>query len=153
MKTYFAYGTLIGTEAMRELAPSAQPVGAMRLEGYELDFAATSREGTGGCWLRPAEGGEVWGMQYQMTDADRESMDAAAGIPERLWVNIPVTLTDLHGNRVETTTYTIPDNPPPHRPTPDYTDKIRNGLATAAGIPADYAASTNRRLDALHGKG
>ena len=33
------------------------------------------------------------------------------------------------------------------------TSKAVTDLQTAAGIPADYAASTNRRLDALHGKG
>lgn len=149
MNTYFAYGTLIGTQAMQALAPSALPVGVMRLDGFELDFAETSKPGTGGCWLRPVEHGVVYGVQYEMTETDKTGMDAAAGVPEGLWVNLSVMLTDASGEPVTSTTYTIPGDPPAFRPTPEYTDKIRQGLATV-GIPQDYISRLNRRLDAMH---
>jgi hypothetical protein len=147
MKNYFAYGTLIDVPSMKAFAPSAEPIGLMRLDGYQMDFAETHQTGKGGCWLKPSAGGTVWGLQYQLSDADMERMDQASGVPERLWVHLPVVLTDLNGNRVSSVTYTIPNNPPPFRPGPDYVGKILAGLE-ALPFPSDYAAELRARVAA-----
>jgi hypothetical protein len=78
-------------------------------------------------------------MQYRLSDVDMERMDSASGVPLGLWVHLPVTLTDGEGRRVDSVTYTIPNNPPKFRPGPEYVAKILAGLA-ALPIPADYAA-------------
>jgi hypothetical protein len=147
MKSYFAYGTLLDVPSMQAFAPSAEPVGLMRLDGYQMDFAETHQKGKGGCWLKPAAGAVVWGLQYQLSDADMERMDKASGVPERLWVHLPVVLTDLNGDRVNSVTYTVPDNPPPFRPAKDYVAKILAGLAVLP-IPSDYAAEVRARIAA-----
>ena len=147
MKSYFAYGTLLDVPSMQAFAPSAQPVGLMRLDGYQMDFAETHQKGKGGCWLKPAAGAVVWGLQYQLSDADMERMDKASGVPERLWVHLPVVLTDLNGDRVNSVTYTVPDNPPPFRPASDYVAKILAGLAVLP-CPPDYAAEVRARIAA-----
>ncbi|MDU9004392.1 gamma-glutamylcyclotransferase family protein [Sedimentitalea todarodis] len=148
MKHYFAYGTLLSTKAMQDFAPSAQPVGVMRLDGFELGFAETKKPGTGGCWLQPTPGGTVYGVQFEVSDEDLARMDAASGVPEGLWVHCPITVRDEHDNSVETMTYTIPGSPGPFRPSKDYVGKIKLGLATVK-LPADYVTRVDSRLDAI----
>lgn len=146
MKFYFAYGTLLGEKAMRDFAPSAKPVGVMRLEGYELGFGETHVAGKGGCWLRPVDGGSVYGVQYELSDEDMERMDKASGIPEGLWAHLPVRLLDETGNRVESNTYTIPGTPPAFTPGDDYLGKIKAGLETTR-LPADYVRKVEQTLE------
>jgi hypothetical protein len=141
MKHYFAYGTLLDVPSMQAFAPSAEPVGLMRLDGYRMGFAETHRAGKGGCTLERVPGGTVWGLQYRMSDADMDKMDVASGVPEGLWVHLPVTVTDTGGTRVETVTYTIPGDAPAFRPGPDYVGKILAGL-DALPFPPDYAQAT-----------
>lgn len=147
MKHYFAYGTLLDVPSMKAFAPSADPVGLMRLDGYSMGFAETHQKGKGGCWLKPDPKGAVWGLQYRLSDDDMERMDVASGVPSRLWVHLPVTLTDLDGAAVESVTYTIPNDPPTFRPGPDYVGKILAGLS-ALPFPADYAAEVRSRIAA-----
>jgi hypothetical protein len=147
MKHYFAYGTLLDVPSMKAFAPSAEPVGLMRLDGYAMDFAETHQKGKGGCWLKPDPQGSVWGLQYRLSDEDMERMDVASGVPAGLWVHLPVTLTDREGAAVESVTYTIPDGPPPFRPGPDYVAKILAGLS-ALPFPAEYAEAVRARIAA-----
>ena len=145
MKFYFAYGTLLGEEAMQAFAPSARSAGVMRLDGYELAFGETHVPGKGGCWLKPADGAVVYGVQYSVSDEDMERMDKASGVPDGLWVHMPVTLTDEHGNNVESSTYTIPGSPHAFSPDRDYLGKIREGLS-AMPLPADYVRKVERAI-------
>jgi hypothetical protein len=138
MKSYFAYGTLLDIRAMKAFAASAEPVGVMRLDGYEMAFGETNQRGRGGCWLKPSASGVVWGLQYRLSDDDMDRMDVASGVPAGLWVHLPVTLTGRDGSKADSVTYTIPNDPPDFRPGPDYVGKILAGLA-ALPIPADYA--------------
>jgi hypothetical protein len=147
MKHYFAYGTLLDVPSMKAFAPSAEPVGLMRLDGYSMDFAETHQKGKGGCWLRPDPQGAVWGLQYALSDEDMARMDVASGVPAGLWVHLPVTLTDAQGNHAQSVTYTIPNDPPPFRPGPDYVGKILAGLA-ALPFPETYAAQVRARIAA-----
>lgn len=138
MKHYFAYGTLLDVAAMQAFAPSAVPVGLMRLDGYELGFAETRKTGKGGCRLVPKDGAVTWGLNYALSDADMAAMDRASGIPEGLWIHLPVRVCDRDGNAVQTVTYTIPGDPPPFRPSEDYVRPILDGIA-ALDVPVEYA--------------
>lgn len=145
MKHYFAYGTLLGEEAMQAFAPSARSAGVMRLDGYELAFGETHVPGKGGCWLKPVEGSCVYGVQYELSDEDMDRMDKASGIPDGLWVHKPVTLVDEQGNQVKSNTYTIPGSPAAFQPADDYLGKIRTGLETIP-LPPDYVARVERAI-------
>ena len=146
MKHYFAYGTLFDVPSMKAFAPSAEPGGdaARRLRaGLRRDAS----EGKGGCWLKQADGGAVWGLQYRLSDEDMERLDTASGVPIGLWVHLPVTLTDAKEHKVESVTYTIPNDPPAFRPGPDYVAKILAGLS-ALPVPEDYAAQVRAKIAA-----
>lgn len=147
MKSYFAYGTLLGEKAMTAFAPSAKAAGIMRLDGYELAFGETHVPGKGGCWLKPVEGASVYGVCYELSDDDMDRMDKASGIPDGLWVHLPVTLVDDKGHEVQSTTYTIPGTPPAYQPDAGYLGKIREGLRTMP-LPASYAEKVERAIGA-----
>lgn len=139
MKHYFAYGTLLDQASMTAFAPSAVAEGLLRLDGYEMGFAETHQPGKGGCLLVARPGAVTWGLHYALSDADMEKMDRASGIPDGLWVKKPITTSTPDGQRVETTTYTIPGTPPPFAPSEDYVRPILAGLA-ALELPAEYVA-------------
>ncbi len=148
---YFAYGTLLDVPSMQAFAPSAKPVGVMRLDGYRLGFAMCVDGSKGGCTLEPVPGAVLYGMQYSLSDADMAKMDKASGIDRGLWAHKPITVTDGRGNRVETVTYAIPGDPPPFAPPDDYVRPILKGLVDLALDPA-YADSVRAIIARAQGR-
>ncbi|MCV2894966.1 gamma-glutamylcyclotransferase family protein [Lentibacter sp. XHP0401] len=134
---YFAYGTLLVEENMRKVAPGARNVGYMRLEDYVLGFGKCSQPGVAGCMLVPKKGGVTYGIQYELSDGSMAALDAAAHVAEEQWVHVPVTLTDEAGNKVQSTTYTIPGSRRPWAPTDTYVAPILLGL-TQCDFPEEY---------------
>ena len=114
---YFAYGTLLDLDYMRRLCPSARPLGVMRLDGYELGFAKCADPSRAGCTLDAAPGGSLWGVHYELSEADMTKLDEASGVPQGNWARKRVTIHDLQGKPVETTTYVIPQASARHAPT------------------------------------
>jgi hypothetical protein len=136
MKHYFAYGTLLDVASMQAFAPSAVPVGIMRLDGWRLGFAMCADGSKGGCTLEPAPDAVLYGMQYALSDGDMEKMDKASGIDRGLWAHKPVTVVDAKGQRVDTVTYVIPGKTAPFAPPDAYVRPILKGLAE---LPLDKA--------------
>ena len=60
-KLYFAYGSNINLEQMAYRCPTAQVVGPVTLEGYELLFRGNAR-GSGVATIAPKEGHQVHGL-------------------------------------------------------------------------------------------
>jgi len=133
---YFAYGTLLDVPSMQAFAPSAKPVGVMRLDGYRLGFALCGDGSKGGCTLRPTQGAVLYGMQYSLSDADMAAMDKASGIDRALWVHKPITVIDDKGNAVRTVTYVVPGYPAPFAPSDAYVRPILQGLVDLSLDPA-----------------
>ncbi len=148
---YFAYGTLLDLEYMRRLCPSARPLGVMRLDGYELGFAKCADPSRAGCTLDATPGGSVWGVHYELSDADMIKLDAASGVPQGNWARKPVTVHDLQGKPVETTTYAIPNESGRHVPPDAYVDHILSGAAEFK-LPSDYIARLRKLIGAAQGR-
>ena len=145
---YFAYGTLLVENSMRAVCPSAKNVGYMRLEGYEMAFGNCAREGLAGCTLIKKDGAVTYGIQYELTDQDMAKMDAAAEVDTEQWVHMPITLIDKDGNEVSSSTYVIPGELSPWRPTPQYVAPIYAGLETA-NFPKSYKDQLVASMDAV----
>lgn len=126
---YFAYGTLLDLPTMRKLAPSAKPVGIMRLDGFRLGFAMCGNGRDGGCTLHADSAAATHGMQYELTDEDMAAMDKAAGIDRSLWMRKAIKVIDSSGATIDTVTYVVPDGAPPFAPSDDYVRPILKGLA------------------------
>ena len=75
---YFAYGTLLDVNHMRNFCTSAQTLGVMRFKGYRLGFAyCGSNPGTGGCTLVEDKDNTIYGMLYEMPAEEKATLDSA----------------------------------------------------------------------------
>lgn len=148
---YFAYGTLLDIEHMRRFCPSARAVGVMRLDGYELGFAACADPSRAGCTLDAVPDGTVWGVQYELSDGDMAKLDEVSGVPAGHWARKRVTVRDSDGKAVNTTTYVIPNPSGPHAPPASYVAPILKGAADF-GLPASYEVRLRELIRAAAGR-
>jgi gamma-glutamylcyclotransferase (GGCT)/AIG2-like uncharacterized protein YtfP len=73
---YFAYGSNMNWQQMQRRCPSSRFVCAARLAGYRLGITRHSRlRDCGTANVFPAEGGEVWGIVYDVSDTDLITLD------------------------------------------------------------------------------
>jgi len=136
---YFAYGTLLDIDEMTGLCPSAKPVGLMTVKGYELGFATCAGTAKGGCTLIESPDAILYGVQYELSKEDMDSLDKASGIPDGLWAHKPVAAVSADGTEVQTVTYEIPGQPKAFAPSDDYVKPIKAGLRSL-DLPEAYVA-------------
>src|SRR5262245_4381015 len=89
---YFAYGANLDPLQMRLRCPTAQFIGKARLNDYRVCFPLWSRiRQSGLIGIEPAEGERVWGVLYDVRDAEAPGLDVREGYdparPERSSVN------------------------------------------------------------------
>ena len=136
---YFAYGSNMYEPKMRGICPSAKVVGVARLPGYRLTFPRQSDRWRGGvAGLEKAPDEEVWGVLYEIDEADVHKLDRWEGVPKR-YKRRTVKVKLREGNaEVEAFTYFAKPEPGgPFRPTREYLDHIVRG-AEQHGLPAEY---------------
>ena len=85
---YFAYGSNLYSQRMRERVPSAAARGVARLDGHRLALDKPGRDGTAKANLRPASGVSVWGVVWALDAAHWPALDAC----ERGYRRIEVTV-------------------------------------------------------------
>ena len=76
MTRYFAYGSNLKLERMRDRVPSARPAGAARLPGYRIVCDKLGADGSGKANLRVDAGSCVWGVVYCLDPAHWPDLDA-----------------------------------------------------------------------------
>lgn len=76
---YFAYGSNMLTERLRDRVPSAQPVTTACLRGYHLRFHKRSRDGSAKCNIVGADDQSmsVYGVLFSFATDDLSALDAA----------------------------------------------------------------------------
>ncbi len=77
---YFAYGSNMDWDQMRDRCPSARFVGVAKLPGHKLAFSRRSTKRN--CGVADAvadQGTSVWGIVYEVDDRDVGRLDAAEG--------------------------------------------------------------------------
>lgn len=140
---YFAYCTLLDAEEMARYCPAARATEVGWVVDRRVTFE-THRSGatTGGCNLRPAPGRRLYGVLYEVSDAELAGLDAISGVPSGNYRHLPLTVTTAAGERAALT-YEIPRPGGPFAPSPAYTRPILAG-ARALALPADYIAELER---------
>jgi ribosomal protein S18 acetylase RimI-like enzyme len=124
---YFAYGSNLWVPQMRSRCSSARPVRTAVLEGWDLAYDKPSTDGSAKLNIRPAPGGSVHGVVYELSDDDRPVLDAA----EPLYTPIEVTVGD------ETAlTYTYEGGHSDRNPYDWYVSIVRAG-ADSHGLPTN----------------
>ena len=68
---------------MKERCPEASFLGKAYLDNYKIDFRIFSKKRNCGCAdIIKQQGSRVWGLLFQMSDADLARMDAFEGHPK-----------------------------------------------------------------------
>ena len=83
MPLYFAYGSNLSSARVRQAdrAPSARLVGTASVSGHTLIWCKRGADGSGKCTLARSEnrGDGVWGVLWEIDDADVARLDAIEG--------------------------------------------------------------------------
>lgn len=79
---YFAYGSNMSSERLRTRTPSAISLGRARLPRYTLRWHKLGRDGSGKCDIEytGTHDAAVWGVLYQIDNAERDGLDAVEGL-------------------------------------------------------------------------
>jgi hypothetical protein len=132
---------------MRNVAPDAVLIGPGRLDGYRLAFNVQSRSwGGGAANAVPALGGHLWGILWEIGEADLRAFNSFRG-DERMQHVLEVEVRGTDGP-VTATTYAV-DSPEQFvAPSDRYLAMLR-AVARDQGLPAEAVAD----IDAAAGKG
>jgi len=77
---YFAYGSNLDPEQMTRRCPGHSVVGLAELRDHKLTFPLTSHDWGGGvASVGVAHGESVWGVVYELTEADVAALDGYEG--------------------------------------------------------------------------
>lgn len=152
---YFAYGSNLDPEQMKERCPGSSVVGLAALHDYRIAFPRFSnRWGGGSASLQLAHGEIMYGVLYELTDDDLAKLDAIEGFVgpgdqhnahDREHVTLELERPDDGSipRRVRAWAYVArPAHPAP--PSARYLERIRAG-ARHHRLPEEYIA----RLEAI----
>jgi gamma-glutamylcyclotransferase (GGCT)/AIG2-like uncharacterized protein YtfP len=97
---YFAYGSNLDEAQMSRRCPNSRIISPGRLEGYRLAFTTYSTNwACGVADVVKSKGSEVWGLFYQLTEADLRNLDQCEGYPykyTRFKVTVPTPVGPLN---------------------------------------------------------
>lgn len=141
---YFAYGSNMDPERMRERCPGARALGAARLPDHRLIFTRESLLGGGVASVEPSPGDETWGALWDITALDEQALDEYEGV-DRGAYRKAVAGVEIEGRR-ETAMIYVAATRRARRPSRRYLDGLVRGARTH-GLPAGYVT----RLESLAG--
>jgi hypothetical protein len=138
---YFAYGSNLDEQQMRERCPGSRALFRARLGGHRLDFthlSATRWQG-GTADIVPDADAMVFGLVYAMGDGDFAKLDRWEGGYDRVGLRVEDDAGVIH----EVTSYSVRDKGlfAPHE---SYLGKILRE-AERLGFPGDYVAALRAR--------
>ncbi|HEX9311742.1 MAG TPA: gamma-glutamylcyclotransferase family protein [Actinomycetota bacterium] len=135
MPYFFAYGARMSADHMQGDTPGAKAIGPARLDGYRLAFNVTNRSwGGGAANAVPAIGGHMWGVLWEIEDADLEAFNSFRGDDSMSHV-LEVEVQGPEGP-VKASTFAV-DSPERYvAPTDRYVAMLR-GVAEVQGLPEE----------------
>ena len=136
---YFAYGSNLDAEQMRQRCPTARGVGRARLPGHHLAFSHWSTRWRGGAADVVREtGAAVWGVVYAMGPDDFARLDRFETGYERVQLEV-----EADGGKLGVTSYAVLDKGR-FAPHPEYLEKMLRWGARWR-LPGDYLAEMLER--------
>ena len=148
---YFAYGSNMDWNQMRDRCPAAQFLFKATLKGYTLVFTHQRINNKGGAAdVVERPNGIVWGVVYHVEDSDLPGLYRSEGYQPGRARNsyAPITVTvhphDDAKRELKVTTFTVCQKLPPHQqPSREYLDRILAG-AHYWSLPQDYQETLER---------
>ena len=133
---YFAYASNMEPRRFQRLCPRGAVVGPARLPGRRLAFSRYSRQRRGGSAdIVPDAEAEVWGVLYEVGDADLDTLDRSEDVPAA-YRRAAVVVEDAEGRQRQAVTY-LANRTGDFLPHPDYLRLIVQG-AEARGLPQEW---------------
>lgn len=138
MPLYFAYGSNLDIEQMRQRCPSSRVVGIGRLPAHRLAFSRYSdSRGCGVADIVPDEGQEVWGLLYEISDEDlKGSLDRYEGFPH-CYTRLLLQVETLSVGDPDAWVYSVVEKDDHVEPDSYYLDIICSAAASL-GFPQEY---------------
>lgn len=133
---YFAYGSNMDQNQMKERCPNSILIGKAVLKNYRLDFFEYSPRWQGGCAdIVPDKNSEVWGLLYDVLESDINELDKFEGSPSFYRrTTMQVEITDVG---VGAEVYILVNKKPFTAPTIKYLNIIK-ATSKDFDFPADY---------------
>lgn len=149
MFLYFAYGSNMSRQQMRQRCPDHECLGRAVLKDHALCFphrSPISHCGVAG--LAEAPGGAVWGVVYRLHDEDLAALDRREGYDPAKSLDVnrytrQIIRVLMDGREVECFAYFARPEPGDHVPSADYLGTMVEG-AEENGLPPDYVAALRR---------
>ena len=139
--SYFAYGSNLDADQMRERCPSSQPLERARLDNHRLDFTHWSRRWRGGAADVIREPGAiVWGVLYRLHVDDLERLDRFEGGYARIHVRVEGASGGCH----EALSYSVREKAS-HTPCEAYLARMLD-WGEHWGLPGSYLEDLRQRL-------
>lgn len=135
---YFAYGSNMLTDRLRERVPSAKAIGVGQLLGHALRWDKRSeRDGSGKCDAEATslKDDVVWGVLFELDPEDKPALDKAEGVGAGYFEKSVNVLTE--DGLVTAVTYCATDKDPALRPYHWYKALVIAG-AREHGLPPSY---------------
>ncbi|MBI4461587.1 MAG: gamma-glutamylcyclotransferase [Acidobacteria bacterium] len=142
---YFAYGSNMFHQQVKQRAGKPKEEKSARLEGYGLNFDKIARGGTGTANISLAPGKVVWGVLYRLTEQQLKALDRFEGVPEH-YRRSEVSVVDGEGKKIAAQVYLARKVRKGLKPDRQYLQRIVQG-AEEHNLPADYIAQL-RALEA-----
>lgn len=133
---YFAYGSNMDQDQMRERCPNSILIRKAVLKNYKLDFLEYSPRWQGGCAdVIPDNKSEVWGLLYEVSKSDIQELDKFEGNPD--FYRRYTMQVELDGIETEAEVYTLVTKKSFIKPTLRYFNIITD-TARLYGFPSNY---------------
>lgn len=146
-RPYFAYGTLLGADTMKQYCPGAVTLGVAAASDRSLGFSKYSEDPVaGGCDLLSAPGEVTFGVLYQLADEEMLNLDDVSGVGRGWYNRIPIDVEQDGGETIAACTYVVPSPIDSFSPDEAYLELVRHGARTA-GLPDAYIQKLSEMLD------
>jgi gamma-glutamylcyclotransferase (GGCT)/AIG2-like uncharacterized protein YtfP len=122
---YFAYGMNTNLDSMAYRCPTAVCLGAARIQDHRLVFRTHAD-------IESAPGEQCWGVLWDITDQDLESLDQLEGFPTYYKRKQVMVYQDKRS--VSAITYYMTDQTCERRPSQGYLEMVREGYEQN-GVP------------------
>lgn len=137
---YFAYGSNMNQEQMRERCPDSKLITKVVLKDYKIAFTIFSPKRSCGCAdILNSTGDEVWGLLYDISENDLKNLDVAEACPDKYYRSSVVVQDEL-GQRYYAEAYKVAKKESDFlKPSKHYLGLMLNA-AQDFDFPASYTA-------------
>ncbi len=133
---YFAYGSNMYQEQMKERCPNSQFIKRAYLEGYKFIYDGYSSKWRGAVAnIVEEEGNIVWGALYEITEEDLKKLDKYEGFPQ-VYQRCKILVKDDLGREYKAWVY-LRDPQEKNKPSEEYRNRLYEG-AKQCDLPYEY---------------